>query len=498
MTATPNSACSKSGHASLRTPAASAALTLWHGDAAAHSFGRIYNLPVPFWLYVYGASAALLLSFLILGYFMTAPRAQAPARSVDLRHRRWVETLRRLRLTRILGWLALGLLLLCIATGLWGSRDPYRNFNMTFFWVVFVLGFAYLTAVIGDLYAAINPWRALVRLIGMRWHGFARGRLPYPERLGYWPALVLYMAFIWIELFAFVRPFQLAVLLGLYSLITLAGVWLYGSGAWLRHGEFFGVFLRLISKMAPIDYVPGHRLRLRAPFTGALQGHATDWSLLLFVLFMLSSTAFDGLRATVPWFQLFWGDATGLIEGWIGQKPIYAYPWLRSYYLAYESAWLLASPFLYLSVYLLFVAVSRWLGGGKAGLREVALRFGYSLIPIALVYHVTHYFTLLLNQGPKIVSLMSDPFGYGWNLFGTAGLLRAPILPDLGTVWHTQVGLILFGHIVSVYLAHVEALRLFPTPRRALLSQVPMLLLMVAFTAAGLWILAQPIQSGRG
>jgi hypothetical protein len=41
-------------------------------------------------------------------------------------------------------------------------------------------------------------------------------------------------------------------------------------------------------------------------------------------------------------------------------------------------------------------------------------------------------------------------------------------------------------HIVSVYLAHVEALRVFPDTRRAVLSQLPMLLLMVIFTTLGL------------
>jgi hypothetical protein len=28
------------------------------GEAFAHAFGRTYNLPVPFWLYLFGASAA--------------------------------------------------------------------------------------------------------------------------------------------------------------------------------------------------------------------------------------------------------------------------------------------------------------------------------------------------------------------------------------------------------------------------------------------------------
>jgi hypothetical protein len=93
--------------------------------------------------------------------------------------------------------------------------------------------------------------------------------------------------------------------------------------------------------------------------------------------------------------------------------------------------------------------------------------------------------------------MVSDPFGFGWNLFGTAGLLTTPIILDAGTVWHTQVGLILFGHIVGVYLAHLEALSIFAKSRRAIVSQLPMLFLMVLFTTAGLWILSLPIAAGQ-
>src|SRR3546814_11877244 len=104
----------------------------------------------------------------------------------------------------------------------------------------------------------------------------------------------------------------------------------------------------------------------------------------------------------------------------------------------------------------------------SSDLHQLALAFAFSLLPIVLVYNITHYYTLMFTQGVKIISLLSDPFGWGWNLFGTAGLLRAPILPSMSMVWHTQVGLILFGHIVSVYIAHVEALLLFPSRARAI------------------------------
>ena len=115
----------------------------------------------------------------------------------------------------------------------------------------------------------------------------------------------------------------------------------------------------------------------------------------------------------------------------------------------------------------------------------LAEEFLGSLVPIALAYSVAHYFSLFILQGQVTWRLMSDPFGWGWNLFGTLGVPSAPILPNMSWVWHTQVALILFGHIASVYLAHAVALRVFPARRDAMLSQVPMLCLMVFFTVAG-------------
>ncbi|MGH8454236.1 MAG: hypothetical protein ACRESW_06770, partial [Nevskiales bacterium] len=466
-------------------------------------FGRLYNLPVPFWMYAYGAAAALLLSFLLVAWFATADTHTRTLAHRDVSHTAWLQTLRRGRILALLKIISVLGLLLCVLTGLFGNRNPYVNFSMTFFWIVFVLGFSYLTALTGDLYATINPWRVISEILERGFKNFSHGRLRYPQALGYWPALAFYMAFIWIELFAFTRPFSLAMMLLAYSVINLFGVWLIGKTDWFRYCEFFAVFLRLIAKMAPLDYTPSAtpgrpgRLRLRAPFIGLLETRAESLSLLVFLLFMLSSTAFDGLRATAPWFKLFWADPFNLITPLVGSQPLYAYVTLRSFYLGFETLCLLLSPFLYLAVYLIFIALAKLITRSPRPLMELALCFGLSLLPIALVYNITHYYTLILTQGVTVLSLLSDPFGWGWNLFGTAGKFRAPILPDMGLVWHSQVGLILFGHIASVYLAHVEALRLFPTRRAALLSQLPMLLLMVIFTTVGLWILAQPIQAGR-
>lgn len=459
--------------------------------AQAHSFGRSYNLPVPLWLYAWGAAAALLLSFVLIAWFLTTPHSTRPAAGRVL-PARWTHLARRLR--PLLRFASVGLLLLAIATGLLGTGDAYRNFNMSWFWIVFVLGLAYATVLLGDVYAQANPWAALASMGDRLWPGFTHGRLRYPLWLGCWPALALYAGFIWIELFGRTTPHSLSLWLIAYTAINLSGVWLFGARDWFRYGEFFAVFLRLLALIAPLHVERG-ALHWRLPFAGLLATRAEHGSLLVFVLFMLSSTAFDGLHATVPWFQVFWSEPLAGLRALAGTHPTEAYLRLRSIHLGFESVSLLLSPFVYLAAYLACLALAKALLRSTVPLPELALRFAYSLLPIAFVYHFTHYFTLLFTQGPAALALLSDPFGRGWNTFGTAGWGR-PVLPDMAWVWHAQVGLILLGHVASVALAHVEALRLFGNRRAALISQLPMLLLMVAFTVAGLWILAQPLQGG--
>jgi hypothetical protein len=123
----------------------------------------------------------------------------------------------------------------------------------------------------------------------------------------------------------------------------------------------------------------------------------------------------------------------------------------------------------------------------------VACSFVLTLVPIAVAYHLSHYFSLLLTAGQFIIPLASDPFGWGWNLFGTAGYKVNLAIVSPYVFWYSAVAIIVLGHVIAVYLAHMAALRLFGSQRAALVSQVPMLLLMVGYTTLSLWILAQPI-----
>jgi hypothetical protein len=123
----------------------------------------------------------------------------------------------------------------------------------------------------------------------------------------------------------------------------------------------------------------------------------------------------------------------------------------------------------------------------------VAGTFAYSLIPIALAYNIAHFITLLLIQGQLIIPLASDPFGYGWNLLGTEGYQINIGVINARILWYLSVGLIVVGHIMAVYLAHLISLRTFQDRATAISSQYPMLMLMVIYTVVSLWTIAQPI-----
>ena len=120
-----------------------------------------------------------------------------------------------------------------------------------------------------------------------------------------------------------------------------------------------------------------------------------------------------------------------------------------------------------------------------------------TLVPIAIAYHLAHYLSFLAMAWQYLIPLVSDPFGFGWNLFGTKNHFVRIGLVDARAVWYVSVGAIVTGHVIAVYLAHCTALQAYPDRRGALRSQWPMVALMVCYTMTSLWIIAQPIVTTR-
>jgi hypothetical protein len=459
--------------------------------AAAHELILRYDLPIPFDLYLIACSVALVVTFVLSGLFMRMPGgAAATAARLGVAREDTPLPHAALLALRIGG---LACFALTLATAAFGSRDPDRNLSLTLFWQIFLLGVPYATALVGDVYALANPWKTIAEWL-------QRGRPPrwqYPAWLGYWPSIAAYVALVWLELFPHPRPALLAQALLAYSAVTLAGALAFGTGAWFRYGELFAVLLRIVGMLAPVRYRTDDdgrswTMTLRWPFVGLVERPADRMSLVVFVLFMLSSTTYDGMHQTIFWMGLYYNHLIVALQPLWGTDLLAEQQMLEKWFSVYQRAGLVLSPFFYLAIYLGILWLVKRMTAAALPLRTLALEFAFSIVPIAFVYNVAHYYTLVLTRLPVLPYLLSDPFNLGWNPFGFAPPSAEPPVLNMAAVWHTEVALILIGHVISVYIAHRVAMRLFPTRRQAMLAQLPMLVLMVSYTVLGLWVISLP------
>jgi hypothetical protein len=479
--------------------------------AAAHGFGQRYDLPIPLSFYLWSAGAVVAFSFVIFACFLSSERAARP-----LPHLRchlggsWQIAARTLVL--MVRLLALIAFLTVVLGGLFGEQNPFRNIAPTMIWIIGWVGIAFLSPVLGNIWQFLNPWDASFRAASWAYRcvrqnlpfdaGFKKpARDPacaYPAWLGVWPAFAFFVTFAWMELVWSGRnvPTDLAGALLGYSALTWAAMFVFGRESWLQKGEFFTLVFGVFARFAPVafDCARGGAVEIRPPASALLDDRPLHASMVALVIALLATVTFDGFLETPLWAR---------IDLAILDAPDDAFIWtvlnLREEG-ALRLARTLALPcflLLFGAAYLLVCAFMSILSGRPTAM--LARRFVLSLVPISLAYHIAHYFSYLFIGGQYAIPLVSDPLGRGWDLFGTASYHV-----DIGLIgprlqWYVAVLAVVLGHVVAVFLAHVTALRIFGAGRAGLISQIPMLLLMVGYTMCSLWILSQPIiETGAG
>jgi hypothetical protein len=451
-----------------------------------HGFGQRYDLPISLALYLFAAAGVVVVSFVLVVLFagdqvgskaIEYPRRPAPG----------LLPIARSPVPRAVGGLiGIAGLLATIIAGLFGSSKPELNPAEYIVWIYFWAGTVILSGLVGNLWYLINPWAAvydavtrLVRL-GPVW------KLP---NVGIWPATAAYFAFACLELTTGManRPWLVATLALAYSAVTLGGMVLFGRDEWLEHCEAFTVLFGIVGRFGPVEAErdPSGRISmvyLRPWGVGLLKPGPTGWDRVVFVILMLSTLAFDGILATSAWQDFN-----------VALEPI----WLPMGSLGFFFVRTLGLVLLTCSFLLVFVAIMRlviFFGSRKVDLATTVSGFALTLVPIALVYNAAHNYSYLVVQSQGLIPLLNDPLGKGWHLWPAVAHYQPSFaLAQVSTVWYAQVVLIVLGHIIAVYLSHLRAAERFRTAQRVLLSQYPMLLLMVMYTMTSLWILAQPI-----
>jgi hypothetical protein len=462
---------------------AAAAFLSLPGTACAHAFGQRYDLPAPLGYFVAGAALAVALSFVVAAVFVRrAPRED--------RHDRIVVPLGPLApaLRVILQILSVLLLAMVVVAGLFGSRNPEMNLAPVLVWIVWWVGVAFLAACVGNIWAALDPWRALfegadafARRLGLA-NVISLGR-PYPQGLGVWPAVILLMMFVWIEV-VYPRaavPSHVAWLALAWTAITLTGMVCFGPETWRRNGDVFAIYFGTIARFAPLDTTAdGRSIVLRPPGRGLIAAGAVSLGMVGFVIAMLSTVMFDGLLGTQAM-----ALAHVALANWVSLHP------LAGGYVLGTAGIVLVWLFFFAAYLLACAATARVVGDRTAG--AIARRFVLTLVPIAIAYTVAHYFHYLLVQGQLIVPLLSDPLGRRWDLFGTALYYPDIGLLDARFTWILALASIVAGHVISIWLAHHVALREFGARGRAVAATIPLTVLMVIYTVVSLLIVADPL-----
>jgi hypothetical protein len=463
---------------------ASVAVAALPDAALAHGLVGRQDLPIPRWLFAWGAAVVLVISFVALAVLWPRPRLEDAGERRLLRVPAILEVL--------CGAIGVAAFAFVVYAGFAGTQTPTANLTPTTIYVVFWVAIPIASAVFGDVFAAFNPWRAVARAVSLVAARATGGKLPapmpYPAWLGRWPAAVGILFFAWVELVYANRddPSILATMALLYAATQLVGMSLFGIETWTRRADAFAVYFNLFSKLAPLHW-RGRTLYARPPLAGAPQLDVLPGTVALLCT-MIGTTSFDGFSQGSLW------TGTGGIAPKLQQRFLN---------LGFTGEVALEITFtIGLLLMVLFVSAIYRLGVwgmGSIGARhapgELARRFAHSLIPIALAYVVAHYFSLVAYQAQAMASLVSDPLGDGSDLLGTAGTgIDYGVIGATG-IWYVQVGALVLGHAAGLTLAHDRALVVYRRVRDATRSQYWMLAVMVGFTSLGLWLLSASAQS---
>jgi len=442
--------------------------------ALAHASEQGFVLLLPTDAYILAGAASVALTVLLL--------AVLPGRVLEpvfrpralMRWRPWTGA------RRITSTLAFLLLCWLVWAGLNGDRDPLENPLSLFIWTIWWIGFVALQGVLGDLWRWVNPWTGPVALTRR-----ALGIRPFlrlPVRFGHGLAILTFLGFAAILLAdpAPADPARLAGYIGGYWLFTYLGLLAFGP-RWLLRAEGFNMLMRNYTRMALFGRKAA-RIGLGVPGWQVLARRTPPMGVAVFMLLMLGSGSFDGLNETFWWFGL------------IGINPL-EFPG-RSAVITQNLVGLVVANGALIAVFSLAVWLGLRLIRAQTKLAQAFCLFAPTILPIALGYHIAHYFTSFLVDGQYALVALSDPLATGADLLGlghhfvSTGFFNSQA--SVRAIWLTQAGAVVAGHILAVMLAHAIALRHFGSNKRAALSQAPLALFMVLYTLFGLWLLASP------
>jgi hypothetical protein len=348
---------------------------------------------------------------------------------------------------KVVGLFVLSLL---IFPGLIGNEEAKTSITPLIIWVFLWIGVPVLGLIFGDIYAKFNPlsiipsdekkpttvWFASLLFLGLTWFELVWRKPGNPSHIGV------------VFIILFVVTTGVRILFGKASIEVDPLHLLHHLYARLRFTVSRPFYKNMLENIANLSNFKGMEY---------------------FILLMIGTVTYDGLRGTTFWYNLF-GSSTLDI--------------------GFSTLSFLAINIIIISSYRFACWFALKVSGEKKDLNDVSLLFAHTMLPIAFAYHVTHYLSLLLYESQTIFYRLNDPYGLGWNLFGIEEITINYFLTPVA-LWGIQVFLTLAGHMLSVVLAHDLSIKLFGH-QQSDKTQYIFLLITVGLTLQALFVLSVP------
>lgn len=438
----------------------------------AHGVGSRADLPLPFAALVASALVTLVISFVAAGVLWREPRLRA---TDGLVLPAWVagilDSPALRRVVRLLAGALTVWTLVALFAGPDSARNPVAHVVYVWLWV----GLAFSSMALGPVWRVVNPLRSLHAGV-LRLARVSPDLALLPYRAGLWPAAVGLGAFTWVELVSDDNTSLplLRTVISVFIAVSILGAAVFGR-VWWDRADPFEVWSRLLGLLSPLGRRHDGRWVMRTPLHGVNELRGSR-GLVATVAVMLGSTAYDGFSANLSW-------AT-VVQTSPAPSVLKTLTLLGFFAAVAVTLWVAAAA---------SMALSRRTMRRSA--RFASARFAAdiapTLVPIAGGYVVAHYWSLWVYQGQYAWVLLTDPLGTGADLLGTARFVPNDVLIRPGLVATIQAVSIVLGHLLGVLAAHERAITVLPR-RAAVVGQVPLMVVMLGYTFAGLTILFAP------
>ena len=340
------------------------------------------------------------------------------------------------------------ILLLLTVPGLVNNEPAKTSITPLVLWIFLWIAVPVLGLVFGDLYAKFNPLALVVNREGVSQNVYF--------------ASFLFLCLTWFELVWNKpgNPRHIGIVF-LVLLVVVSVVQRFYNKTIIEVDPLL-LLHHLYSKMRITNSKPVFRTLLNN-ISNLAQLKGMEY----FILLMIGTVTYDGLRETTFWFDLF-GSQT--------------------YETSFSTVAFLLMNLLIMVFYRFACYFAIQVSGEDLNLNEISVKFGHTMLPIAFAYHVTHYLSLLLFEFQTVVYRLNDPFGFGWNLFNVQEPEVNYFLEPIA-LWTIMVIVTLAGHMLSVVLAHDLSVKLFGH-QKSDKTQYVFLFITVALTLQALFVLS--------